>query len=172
MSHTITEQEISKSGEPIYRLERHTDAYDVRVYAPYLVAEVMVPGPADAASGEGFRILAAYIFGANNGAHRLAMTAPVVQAPVKLAMTVPVTQSPVESGFCVQFAMPSGHTLASLPVPNDSRVHLREVPARRVAVRRYSGRWTEENYAEHLAKLQESLTAAGVQTSGPRNIER
>ncbi len=172
MSQTSTEAERSKSGEPTYRLERHTVDYDIRVYAPYLVAEVIVPGPAESASSEGFRLLAAYIFGGNSGSNKLAMTAPVTQTPVKLPMTVPVTQSQLDDGFRVRFVMPSGYTLATLPMPNNGRVTLSEVPAQRVAVRRYSGRWTEKNYDEHVAELRASLAAAGLVTHGAPILAR
>ncbi|MEO6210765.1 MAG: heme-binding protein [Gemmatimonadaceae bacterium] len=172
MSQPSTEPELRKTGEPTYRLELHTDAYDIRVYQPYLVAEVIVPGPAESASSEGFRLLAAYIFGANNGSHHLEMTAPVTQTPVTPPMTVPVTQSRADGGFRVRFAMPAGYTVATLPVPHDPHVKLCEVPAQRVAVLRYSGRWTEENYAEHLAELRASLTAAGLTVRGAPILAR
>ena len=172
MSQPSTEPELRKTGEPTYRLEFHTDAYDIRVYQPYLVAEVIVPGPAESASSEGFRLLAAYIFGANNGSHHLEMTAPVTQTPVTLPMTVPVSQSRADGGFRVRFTMPAGYTPATLPVPNDPHVKLCEVPAQRVAVLRYSGRWTDENYAEHLAELRASLTAAGLTVHGAPILAR
>ena len=172
MSQTNTEPESEKPGEPTYTLELHTDAYDIRRYAPYIVAEVIVSGSAESASSEGFRLLAAYIFGANGGSRKIAMTAPVTQTPVKLPMTAPVTQSRSEGGFHVHFAMPAGYTLATLPVPNDSRVKLFEVPAQRVAVCRYSGRWTEKNYAEHLTELRASLAADGLTTHGEPVLAR
>ncbi|MEO7362896.1 MAG: heme-binding protein, partial [Gemmatimonadaceae bacterium] len=77
-----------------------------------------------------------------------------------------------ESGYRVHFAMPAGDTLATLPVPNDPRVKLFEVPAQRVAVRRYSGRWTEKNYDEHLTELRASLSAAGLTAHGAPILAR
>jgi len=67
--------------EPQYTVVQQHKGIEVRSYAPYLVAEVVVPGPADAAGNQGFRILAAYIFGKNKGERRIQMTAPVTQAP-------------------------------------------------------------------------------------------
>ena len=57
--------------------------------------------------------------------------------------------------------MPSGYSLDSLPVPLDPRVLLREEPAKLMAVRSYSGRWTEANYREN-----ESLLLAAVEKAG------
>lgn len=161
-----------KAGEPAYHVERHTEQFDVRVYAPYLVAEVIVPGPAEDASRAAFQLLAGYIFGRNRGAAKLAMTAPVTQAPVSLPMTTPVTQAAAEGGYRVQFVMPPGYTLATLPVPNDPRVTLSEMPAQRVAVLRYSGRWTEENYAQHLGELRDALRVAGITAHGAPVLAR
>ena len=89
-----------------------------------------------------------------------------VATPTQLAMTAPVTQSPTGSGFAVQFVLPRGTTLATAPVPLDERVQLREMPARRLAVIRYSGFWSDANYNEHLLKLQQALKAADLRWAG------
>jgi hypothetical protein len=85
--------------EPAYEVQRRLGDAEVRLYAPYVVAEVEVPGPAEAAGNRAFPILAGYIFGKNQGERKLAMTAPVTQAvqPVKLAMTAPVAGSMKDS---------------------------------------------------------------------------
>jgi DNA gyrase inhibitor GyrI len=154
--------------EPRYTvIERHEDI-EVRNYAPYLVAEVVVPGPADAAGNQGFRILAAYIFGKNKGERRMEMTAPVTQTPEAktIAMTAPVTQAATETGYVIQFKMPAEFTLDTLPEPLDPQVRLKEVQGGRFAVIRYSGFWSEGNYSEHLAKLRQGVEAAGIRTRG------
>jgi SOUL heme-binding protein len=149
-------------------VERRYDGFEVRDYAPYLVAEVVVPGPAEEAGNQGFRILAGYIFGKNKGDRKMAMTAPVTQAPVpaKIEMTAPVTQAPASGGYVVQFTMPGKYTLATLPEPLDPRVKLKEVPGGRFAVIRYSGTWSQRNYQEHLDKLERGLEAAGLSAAG------
>ena len=165
MSHAIE--------EPDYQVVQKIGDIEVRQYAPYVVAEVTVPGPADEAGNAAFRILAGYIFGKNKGEKKLEMTAPVTQTPapsatpVKLEMTAPVTQSAAAAGgYVVQFVLPKDVTLATAPEPLDSRVTLREVPATKRAVIRYSGFWSESNYKEHLAKLQEALRAADLAWTG------
>ena len=86
--------------EPSYQVVRELSGIEVRQYAAYTVAEVVVAGPADEAGQQAFPILAGYIFGKNKGERKLEMTAPVTQTavPVKLEMTAPVTQSAVSSG--------------------------------------------------------------------------
>jgi hypothetical protein len=154
--------------EPKYTVVRQYDGFEIREYAPYLVAEVVVPGPAAQAGNQGFQILAGYIFGKNQGARKIAMTAPVAQtpAPVKIEMTAPVSQAAVSGGYVVQFTMPGEYTLETLPEPLDPQVKLREVSGGRFAVIRYSGTWSERNYQEHLEKLERGVEAAGLRTTG------
>jgi len=150
--------------EPAFEVLRAlNDQVELRRYAPYVVAEVLVPGPAEEAGNQAFPILAGYIFGKNKGERKLEMTAPVTQAaaPVKLPMTAPVTQAPAAGGFIVQFVLPPSVTLATAPQPLDERVMLREVPPSRVAAIRFSGFWSDANYNEHLAMLQAALKDAG-----------
>ncbi len=160
--------------EPSYEVVQTLDGAELRQYAPYVVAQVLVSGPADQAGNQAFPILAGYIFGKNKGARKFDMTAPVTQAavPVKLDMTAPVTQAEAPGGFLVQFVLPKGVTLDSAPEPVDPRVQLREVPGRRVAVIRYSGFWSQANYDEHLGKLQAALRTAQLPWAGEPTLSR
>lgn len=154
--------------EPAYQVVRDLGEVEVREYAAYTVAEVIVAGPASEAGGQAFPILAGYIFGKNKGDRKLAMTAPVTQAavPLKLEMTAPVTQTAAAGGFLVQFVLPKGVTVSNAPEPLDERIQLREVLPGKVAVIRYSGFWSDSNYNEHLAKLQSAVRAAELAWTG------
>lgn len=155
--------------EPAYEILQTLDErVELRRYAPYVVAEVQVAGPAEEAGNRAFPILAGYIFGKNKGQRTLEMTAPVTQAaaPATLPMTAPVTQLPVEGGFVVQFVLPRSVTLDTAPLPLDERVRLREVPAVRLAAIRFSGFWSDANYEQHLSRLQATLTQAGQPWTG------
>jgi hypothetical protein len=165
---TVCPMPSHATEEPEYRVVRQLAEVEVRQYAAYAVAEVVVPGPAAEAGNQAFPILSGYIFGKNKGERRFAMTAPVTQAPVpvKLKMTAPVTQTVSPGGFEVQFVLPNGVTAASAPEPMDARVQLRDVLPTRFAVIRYSGFWSESNYAEHLTKLQAALRTADLAWEG------
>ncbi len=154
--------------EPAYEVTARIGDVELRQYAPYVVAEVVMTGSATEAGNKAFRILASYIFGKNKGEKKLAMTAPVTQtaAPMKLEMTAPVTQSPAPGGYLVQFVLPKGVTLETAPEPIDERIVLRQVQSMRVAVIRYSGFWSDANYNRHLAELEDTLRKAGVKWSG------
>lgn len=160
--------------EPDYTTLRSFPEFEIRQYAAYTVAEVLVPAPASDAGNRAFPILAGYIFGKNKGERKLAMTAPVTQtpAPTKLEMTAPVTQTAAAGGMLVQFVLPKGVTVENAPVPLDSRVMLREVPPKKIAVIRYSGFWSESNYDQHLTRLQEGLRAAGIAWKGEPVLSR
>lgn len=160
--------------EPSYEVERKIGAVEVRRYAPYVVAEVIINAPADDAGSEAFPILAGYIFGKNRGSKKFAMTAPVTQAPAptRLEMAGPVTQAAAPGGYRVQFVLPSEVTIDLAPEPDDARVQLREVPASTIAVIRYSGFWTQANYDEHLAKLETALRTADVSWLGEPVLAR
>ena len=151
--------------EPAYSVVHGYDGFEVRRYQPYLAAETIVSAPAEDAGNQGFRILAAYIFGQNKGARRIDMTAPVAQSQ-SIAMTAPVAQAAVPGAYAIQFAMPAGWTLATLPRPNDARVTLKQIPARTVAVIRYSGTWSQSRYREQLAILQQDLARQGLHWHG------
>jgi len=161
--------------EPAYTVERAGPEMEIRAYEPYVVAEVVVQGTADEASSQAFSMLAGYIFGKNRGERKMAMTAPVTQTaePVKMDMTAPVTQTAAKGGgYRVQFVLPKNVTLASAPEPTDARVTLREVPASRVAVIRYSGLWSQANQDEHLARLEAALKADGLTWTGEPMLSR
>ena len=143
----------SATQEPRYEVVREYGGFEVREYAPFVVAEVVVPGPAEAAGSRGFRILASYIFGKNDGAQKISMTAPVIQTPA-------------EGAYVVQFTMPREYRLETLPAPLDSRVDFREVSGGRFAVIRYSGSWSEDNYKSHLEQLERDVRSAGLRTTG------
>jgi len=154
--------------EPSYTVERKLGDVEIRAYAPYVVAEVVVPGPADSAGNRAFPLLAGYIFGRNKGERKMAMTAPVTQtaAPMKMEMTAPVTQTAAEGGFVVQFVLPREVTIDRAPEPLDARVKVREVAAARWATITFSGLWSADNYERHLARLREEVAAAGLQVQG------
>ena len=160
--------------EPKYTLDSKAHEYEIRKYAPILVAETKIDSDFENAGNQAFKILAGYIFGANKSKTKIAMTAPVNQKAVseEIAMTAPVTQTKGASGFVVQFTMPQKYTLETLPIPDDSRVHLRQIPSRKIAVFTYSGSWSESRYTEKLLSFKLQLKADKVKTIGEPSLAR
>ncbi len=128
---------------PQYEVLASENGVELREYAPYLVAEVTVEAPSrSAASSLGFRPLAGYIFGGNTSRDEIAMTAPVTtqSSGTEIAMTAPVTTADTGAGlYTVHFTMPRKWTMDTLPVPNDPRVTLKEVPAEKRLAYRFVG---------------------------------
>jgi hypothetical protein len=150
----------------------HTDgAFELRQYEPMLVAHVEVEGDASAARTAGFRLLAGYIFGGNEGQRKIEMTAPVTQAATpageKIAMTAPVTQSAAAAGrWRVSFMMPRAFTRDSLPEPNDARVQFEVLPPEKRAVVRFDGFSTESNLGRHRTMLEAWVQKQGLKPVG------
>jgi len=157
--------------EPTYGSEQLTKQVEIRRYGPRIAAETVVDGDEISSRSEGFRRLARYIFGQNRGRARIEMTAPVGQQQAggsqQIAMTAPVGSSSSPLGYVVRFYMPAGCTRESLPVPDDDRVRLVEVPAESVAVLRFSGTATPAVVAERTAELRRELQAYGFEMVGP-----
>ena len=156
--------------EPPHSSERLTEGIEIRRYQSRIAAETTVEATEEQARREGFRRLAGYIFGGNQGSSRIAMTAPVSQSPTEgstIAMTAPVSRSgDDENGWVIRFFMPSKWTMATLPEPNDERVRLVEVPSETVAVLRFTGDRSQEAVTARTAELQEALRNKGIEATG------
>lgn len=158
--------------EPRHRVLQKNDGWELRLYEPMVVAETAVEGEFGPGGNEGFRRIAGYIFGGNDGGRKVAMTSPVAQERrpregAKIAMTAPVAQERSGEGWTVAFVMPSEYSLGTLPKPNDPRVTLRTVPARRVAAVSFSGTWGAERFDAAARDLLAKVAAAGLVASGP-----
>jgi hypothetical protein len=154
--------------EPPYAVLRSLAGnVELRRYEPLVLAETETGGGYDSAPSEGFRRLAGYIFGGNRGGESIGMTAPVTHEGERIAMTAPVTHAPDAPGHVIAFVMPAGRSAASLPTPNDPRVHFREVPARTVAVLTYSGSADETTFRARAAELESTVRAAGLEPAAP-----
>lgn len=160
--------------EPAYEVVERIEGFELRDYPPVLVAETEVEASFERAGNAAFGRLFRYISGANLGQVEIAMTAPVTQQAggQKIEMTAPVTQQAAGATQRVAFVVPARFTAASVPRPTDERVVIREWPARRVAVLRYGGRWTEQNYEQALVKLEAELASRGLSAVGPPTLAR
>ena len=146
---------MSRVEQPDYTVTMSDGAIEIRSYGSMIAAEAEVKGERKAAINEGFRLIAAYIFGANKLNARIAMTAPVQQQSAqKIAMTAPVTQQTTGDSWTVRFIMPSSWTLETLAEPNDPRVTLKPVPAKRMLVIRFSGNANDSLIRAKTEELQ------------------
>jgi len=165
--------------EPAYTVLSSAEGYEIREYDSYIVAETTIQGARDRsdAATKGFPIIAGYIFGDNIAKDKIAMTAPVnteESDSEKIAMTVPVNteESDGDGEYKISFVMPSKYTFDTLPRPNDSRVLIREVPSRKLAVRTFTWSASESSVKKNEALLMSALERDGVEAFGEINVAR
>jgi effector-binding domain-containing protein len=164
----IGTQEAMAVEEASYVVLKSDGKFEVREYAPHVLAETLVAGDLENAGGKAFQKLFGYISGENVSRKKVAMTAPVSQVPAseKIQMTAPVGKQGVQEQWAVSFMMPKSYTLSSLPQPKDPTVVLRQVPAQKMAAVRYSGTWSEKNYSQHKSELESWVRKNGLTISG------
>ena len=154
--------------EARYDVVKKNQNFEIRDYAPHIVAETVVGGSLEDAGSQAFKILFGYLSGDNRSRQTVEMTAPVSQRAdsEKIKMTAPVGQQQMEGKWAVSFMMPAAYTMETLPVPENPNVILRQVPGRRMAAVRYSGFWSEKGYLENKAKLETWIKDNGFKIAG------
>ena len=138
--------------EPNFTLEAAQGKFELRQYPAMVAAQVARQGKRGAAVRQAFGPLAGYIFAKD-------------RAGEKIAMTAPVTKEQRAQGWIVSFIMPQGRTLADLPVPSGD-VTLVDIPPRRMAAIKFSGRWTDARFDEHARALTDWVQAQGLTMVG------
>jgi hypothetical protein len=153
--------------EPPYQVLEIFPELELRRYGPTLVAETEVSGDFEGAGNQAFRRLADYIFGNNAAGEKIEMTAPVTQRSAKDPVGSQGIAAEPRGEYRLSFVMPARFNAETLPAPRDPGIHIRSEPSRTLAARRYSGRWSWENYRDNEALLLEAVRAAGLTPVGP-----
>lgn len=137
--------------EPAHIVELKRGPFEIRRYPEIRIATTTVDdiGWEDALS-RGFRRLASFIFGENDKHKRLAMKSPVFGTGD-------------DNGYRLSFVLPEGDLP---PRPNDERVEVSMLPARRVAVLRYHGRYNARAIEDHKLELLRALLHEGLTPKG------
>jgi len=174
----ISPMNVMAAEEPKYELIEKSGEFELRQYQPMLIAEVLVDGDMDQASGKGFRLIADYIFGNNitetGSSKKIKMTAPVTIEPrsEEISMTIPVSLKNISGRWQVSFVMPSKYTLDTIPLPNNKQIMLRKVPARKVAVLEFSGFANEKNTANRTQELLKWMDKNNLISTGSIELSR
>ena len=164
---------------PKYQVIYQDGDFEIRQYEPRIIAEVTVPGDLDSASGDGFRMLAGFIFGNNHMANETEVFVSAERSQ-KISMTAPVTIEPenLEGSFSqsrqwrVEFTMPSQYTLRTLPIPNNPAIHIKEIPSKTYAVVRYSGLNTEHRINKETQRLFDWIDSQNLNMKGTPELAR
>ena len=139
--------------EPVFTLVKKDGNFEIRDYAPVIVAETTLTGSAERARNAGFQPLADYIFAKDRKGSTIAMTAPV-------------TQSSAGDSWTISFTMPASYTMEKLPTPVNPNVRLVPQAARRMGVVRFSGTASADSMDKMRIELINRVKALGLQTVG------
>ena len=134
--------------EPEWHLVDTLDDVELRHYSPSVQARTTLDGSGE--TSVGFRRLAGFIFGGNDRSEQIAMTAPVQET---LQDALPT----------MAFTMPGAYQIQDLPAPEDDQVVIVDVPARTLAVIRFSGWATRGKIARNSRQLFETLEQYGIE---------
>ena len=145
--------------EPDYRPLETDGDHQIREYPALTVAETVVNGPRGDALDRGHRILADYLSAKSRDGDDLPMMNPVIQdGGDPMASDPPLFDDDLEGAWRTRFVMPAARD--QLPNPPEG-IELVELPARKVAVVCFSGRWTDRLLAEQEGRLRGWLAKRG-----------
>jgi hypothetical protein len=150
--------------EPRYTVLVSDPPFEVRRYAAFTVAQTQISGDFDAASRNGFRRIASYIFGDN--------VQTEVGAQRKISMTAPVTVAPESEGWRVHFVMPSAESMQTLPQPLNPQIQLRSVAEHEVASVRFGGFTTQASIQEQTERLRAWAKTKNLKLSPTAQVAR
>lgn len=130
-----------------YKVVRTAGKFEVRDYPALTVVETPMANAngSDGSFGRLFR----FITGAN-------------EVKQKIAMTMPVFMSGNESNAMMAFVLPAKLKPGEVPKPADSMVTVRELPAGRFAVLRFSGGRNAKREAESVERLKTWMSAEAL----------
>jgi len=151
---------MSDYEEPKYEVLHRGEGWSVRRVDPYTIAEIHVDAGFEKAGRAAFRPLVRYIGGENEGGREMAMTTPVEQRGQVLSARGQTARAAEDGGHDVAFVLPLDVTAETAPEPKDPRIQIRTVPARTIAVLRYSGFWSRSRYEEMERRLVEAVEAS------------
>ncbi len=145
-----------KSGDietPDYKVIKTLGNVEIRQYPKMVVAQTSLTNRSFENQGSnGFRTIAGYIFGGNEGSQKIAMTTPVVMR--------------MGDSSTMYFVMPKQYAKNDLPKPNSNNVRILEEAEKTLAVIAYGGFSSDEKIEKHRMKLENTLLENNIKTKG------
>ena len=149
---TITYSANKKVERQKYRLVKTINGVEIRYYPKAIMASVVTKGDSYMGnSSRHFRTLANYIFGSNQSAEKISMTAPV-------------HMDNDSSGNKMSFVMPSKYSMDQLPLPSDSLVNIHYSQKGYYAVLKFSGFANEHTIRKKIDDLKSTIDKLSLQT--------
>jgi effector-binding domain-containing protein len=138
-----------------YRVLSDISGIQIRLYEPCVLAEISMEGEPNRVGNMAFGPLIGYI-----SKNSISMTSPVLQEPATTA------QGEATGDWLVSFVMPAGANVHDLPIPQDSRVNLRELPEHMAAVITWSGSWKYSEVEKRIESLKRAIIENGYSVAG------
>jgi hypothetical protein len=131
-----------------YKVVKKYEQFEIRKYESRLFTSVTLPtNQYKNASGNGFSILAGYIFGNNKTNEKIAMTSPVAMS--------------LEDSMTMMFMVPEKNK-ESLPEPNSKQIKFHEEPAKTVAAITFGGWADQEKINHYKSELIDALKSNNI----------
>lgn len=138
---------------PEYTVLKKYGDVEIRKYPNMVAAKTSLSNNSfENAGSNGFRTIANYIFGGNEGNQKIAMTAPVVMS--------------MGDSASMYFVMPKQYSKDQLPKPANNNVAIMEESAKVLAVLRYGGFSSDNDIKKYCKTLEEELTKQNISTKG------
>jgi hypothetical protein len=132
-----------------YTVNKEYDKFEIRNYEASLFTSVKLStNEYDEGSGQGFSVLAGYIFGGNEKKEKIAMTSPVVMT--------------MEDSMTMMFMVPKKYKKETLPRPDQDRIEFKEEPAKTIAAITFGGWSNDEKIEQYKQELKAALDAEGI----------
>jgi hypothetical protein len=139
---------------PIYETLLSDGGFEIRRYPALLVIETLQNGSRDRALGNGFGLLADYMFGEGREGEEIPIAMPV--------LTVPVS----DGVWRIQFVIPDGVDRDSLEAPGPG-IAIAEIPVRELAVVSVPGQPTDRSFAAKTIELERWMKSRRLKRAGP-----
>ncbi len=133
---------------PLYETLLSDGACEIRRYPALLIIETTQNGSRDRALGNGFKLLADYMFGEGREGDEIPIAMPVLTEPLG------------GDAWRIRFLILDGHDRATLDPPRQGVV-IAEIPPRDVAVIAVPGKPTDRLFAAKAAELRSWIATRG-----------
>jgi hypothetical protein len=136
----------NKTETQAYKVLLAKENFDIRFYPAATMATITSSAKSYKELGSsGFKKLAGYIFGGNEGNN-------------KISMTTPVRMDINDSLSTMSFVMPAKYNSENLPIPNNKQVMIKTVAEEYVAAIKFGGYASDEGIKINTEKLIKLLT--------------
>ena len=139
-----------KTETQAYKVLLSKHDFEIRLYPAVTMATITSSASSyKELANPGFRKLAGYIFGGNEGGK-------------KIAMTTPVHMDINDTASSMSFVMPSNYHANNLPKPNDKQVVIKTVPDQLVAAIQFGGYASDKDIQVNTQKLMKALNENNI----------